>query len=46
MLEDDVRATSQQILVTNQSTKNDKARSSKPSSQTRQGGRSQDNQQQ
>ena len=36
MLEDDVKATSQQVLVTNQSAKNDKARSCKPSNQMRQ----------
>ena len=35
MLEDDVRVTSQQVLVTNHSTKNDKTRSSKPSNQLR-----------
>ena len=35
MLENDVRATSQQVLVTNHSTKNDKMGSSKPSNQSR-----------
>ena len=45
MLEDDIRAISQQVLVTNQLAKNDKSRSSKPSNQTRQGSRRQDNQQ-
>ena len=35
MLKDNVRATSQQVLVINQLPKNDKLRSSKPSNQTR-----------
>ena len=39
MLEDDVWTTSLQVLVANQLAKNDKVRSSKPSSQTRQGGK-------
>ena len=39
MLKDDVIAVSQQVLVTNQLTKNDKAMSSKSSNQMRQGGR-------
>ncbi|RVW69854.1 hypothetical protein CK203_060698 [Vitis vinifera] len=38
MLEDDVRAASQQVLFTNHSTNNDKAESSKPLNQSRQGG--------
>ena len=46
ILEDDVRATSLQVLVTNQTAKNDKTKSSKPSSQTRQDGRKKDNWQQ
>ncbi|RVW23798.1 hypothetical protein CK203_098004 [Vitis vinifera] len=37
MLEDDVRVASQQVLVTNHPTKNDKTRSSKFSNQLRQG---------
>ena len=37
MLEDDVRAASQQVLFTNHSTNNDKAESSKPLNQSRQG---------
>ena len=36
MLEDDVRAASQQVLVTNRLTKNNEAGSSKPSNQLRQ----------
>ena len=36
MLEDDVRATTQQVLVTNHPTKNDQTGSSKPSNQSRQ----------
>ena len=36
MLKDDVRTTTQQVLVTNRSTKDDKAGSSKPSNQLRQ----------
>ena len=39
MLKDDVRATSQQVLVTNQPTKNDKIKSSKPFNRTRQSSR-------
>ena len=46
VLEDDVQRASQQILVINQPTKNDKGMSSKPSNQTRQCSRRQDNQQQ
>ena len=43
MLEDDVRAASQQILVTNRSTKNNKVERSKPlNNQFRQGGWKQD----
>ena len=36
MLEDDVRAASQQVLVTSQPTKNNEVGSSKPSNQSRQ----------
>ena len=36
MLKDDVRTTTQQVLVTNRSTKDDKTGSSKPSNQSRQ----------
>ncbi|KAL6321041.1 hypothetical protein AAG906_012023 [Vitis piasezkii] len=36
MLEDEVRAASQQVLVTNRPTKNNEARSSKPLNQSRQ----------
>ena len=36
MLEDDVRATAQQVLVTNCQTKDNEAGSSKPSNQSRQ----------
>ena len=36
ILEDDVQEAFQQVLVTNHSTKNDKAGSSKPSNQLRQ----------
>ena len=42
MLEDDVRAVFQQVLVTNHLTKNDKVESSKPSNQSRQGNKKQD----
>lgn len=47
MLEDDVRVASQQILVTNRSTKNNKVERSKPlNNQFRQGGWKQDERQQ
>ena len=36
MLEDEVRAASQQVLVTHRPTKNNEARSSKPLNQSRQ----------
>ena len=39
MLENDVQATSQQVLVTNQPTKNDKIKSSKPFNRMRQSSR-------
>ena len=46
MLKDNVRATSQQVLVISQLPKNDKVRSFKPSNQIRQDSRRQDNRQQ
>ena len=46
MLEDDVRVASQQVLVTNHPTKNDKTRSSKLSNQLRQGNGRRDGRQQ
>ena len=42
MLEDDVRAATQQVLVTNCHTWHDHARSSKPSNQSRQANKGQD----
>ena len=42
MLEDDVRAATQQVLVTNCHTRHDHARSSKPSNQLRQANKGQD----
>ena len=46
MLEDGVRAATQQVLVTSQPTRSDLARSSKTTSQRRQMGKGQDRQQQ
>ena len=46
MLEDDVRAASQQVLVTNNLTKNDNTGSSKPSNQLRQANKRRNNLQQ
>ena len=46
MLEDDVRATTQQILVTSQPTKNDAVRDPKTASQRRQSSKGQDEQRQ
>ena len=46
MLEDDIRAATQQVLVTSRPTKNDSARSSKTTSQRRQMGRGQGKQRQ
>lgn len=45
MLDDDVRAITEQILVTSRLAKNDHARSSKPSSQLRQASEGWDDQQ-
>ena len=46
MLEDDVRATTQQVLVTSRPTRNDHAESSKPLNQLRPAGKGRDRQQQ
>ncbi|RVX02460.1 hypothetical protein CK203_031200 [Vitis vinifera] len=46
MLKDDVRAASQQVLVTNHPTKNDNTGSSKPSNQLRQANKRRNNRQQ
>ena len=46
MLEDDVCATTKQVLVTSRLTRNDHAGSSKPSNQLRQASKGRDNQQQ
>ena len=45
MLEDDVRSTTQQVLVTSQPAKNDSTKGSKTTSQRRQMGKGQDGQQ-
>ena len=45
MLEDDVRTTTQQVLVTSQPAKNDSTKGSKTTSQRRQMGKGQDGQQ-
>ena len=45
MLEDDVRATTQQVLVTSRPTRNDHAESSKPLNQLRPAGKGRDRQQ-